>query len=367
MNIGILLPGFSASDDDWALPVQANLARTLAQTDDVRVLALRYPHHRQPYTAFGARVYPLGAAQVRGWRRLRLWTDALRTLRRLHREQPFDALHGMWADETGLITAWAGRWLRVPTVVSILGGELVGLRDIGYGLQLSAFSRWVVGQALAADRVIVPSDYVRRLIVQAGYDVPEQRLRNGVLGVDTALFAPDDTPGDPYRLINVASLLPVKDQATLLRALARLDGVKLDIVGDGPERAGLESLAAELGIADRVNFLGAVAHTDMPAYYRRAALKVLCSRHEILAMATLEAAACGLPVVSTAVGTLPDFPSIGVTVPVGDDAALAAAIQELLDNPAQRAALGQSARATVVERFSLERTTAELRALYREL
>ncbi|MBI5671399.1 MAG: glycosyltransferase family 4 protein [Chloroflexi bacterium] len=365
MNIGILLPGFSASDSDWALPVQANLVRTLAQTDDVRVLALRYPHHRQPYTAFGARVYPLGMGQVRGVRRLRLWVDALRRLRRLHDEQPFDVLHGMWADETGLITVWAGRWLNLPTVVSILGGELVGLRDIGYGLQLSAFSRWVVGQALTADRVIVPSEYIQRLIVQAGYVVPEQCLCTGVFGIDTQLFAPDDTPAHPYRLIHVASLVPVKDQATLLRALARLDTrVTLDIIGTGPEQVRLTLLAAELGVAGRVRFLGAVAYTDLPAYYRRAALHVLSSRHESLAMVTLEAAACGVPSVSTGVGLLPDAPALGVTVPVGDDAALAAAICGLLGNPARREALGQAARATVVERFSLERAVAELRALY---
>lgn len=366
MNIGILLPGFSANESDWAIPVQANLARSLSATDHVRVLALRYPHHRRPYRAFGAQVYPLGAGQARGTHRLRLWAEALLMLRRLHREQPFDVLHAMWADETGLIAAWAGRWLNVPSVVSILGGELVGLRDIGYGLQLSAFGRWIVGQALKADRVIVPSGYIRQLIQVSGCYVPENPLFKSAFGVDTTLFSPDDNiPRDSLRLINVASLVPVKDQATLLRALARLDEhVTLDIIGTGPERARLETLAVELGVTGRVRFIGAVAHTDLPAYYHRAALHVLSSRHEALAMVTLEAAACGLPTASTAVGLLPDCPEMGVTVPVGDDEALAAAFRELLDHPARRAALGQSARAAVVERFSIEQAARALRALY---
>ena len=119
----------------------------------------------------------------------------------------------MWADETGLIAAWAGRRIGVPVVVSILGGELVGLRDIGYGLQLSRFSRWIVGQALGgADRVIVPSAYIRRLLRETGYRVPDEKIVSITLGVDTERFTPADSPGDARRLIHVASLVPVKDQ-----------------------------------------------------------------------------------------------------------------------------------------------------------
>ena len=108
MNIGILLPGFSSDEHDWAIPVQLNLVREMAREDDVRVLALRYPHRRDCYSVYGAMVYSLGVGQACGARRLALWWEALRTLRRLHREKPFDVLHAMWADETGLIAAWAG-------------------------------------------------------------------------------------------------------------------------------------------------------------------------------------------------------------------------------------------------------------------
>src|SRR5690606_30167599 len=125
----------------------------------------------------GSAVHPLGAGSyVRGGRRLKLWWDALRLVERLHRQQPFDVLHAMWADETGLLAAWAGRLLGIPIIVSILGGELVGLRDIDYGLQRSRFSRWVVGQALhGANRVIVPSGYVQTLLNASGYHVPAEK------------------------------------------------------------------------------------------------------------------------------------------------------------------------------------------------
>ncbi len=370
MRVGLLLPGFSSDEQDWAIPVQLNLVREMAQADAVRVLALRYPHRRDRYPIHGATVHSLGVGQVRGWSRLRLWWDAMRTLRQLHQQEPFDVLHAMWADETGLLAVWAGRWLGIPSVVSIAGGELIGLDDIAYGLQRSRFSRWVVGQALRADCVTAACAYVRQLIVRCGYEVPDKRLRTVVLGVDPAVFHPADNPDQPteHRLIHVASLVGVKDQATLLRALARLPAsVNLDIVGTGPEEMRLRTLATTLGIADRVRWVGAAQHLDLPHWYRQAALNLLTSRHEGLGMVTLEAAACGVPTISTAVGLLPDVPELGLTVPVGDDAALAAAIETLLHHPGQRLALGQSALKAVRERFTIQHTVEQFRAIYAEL
>ncbi len=371
MRVGIILPGFSSDEHDWAIPVQLNLVREMATHDDVRVLALRYPHRRDRYEVYGATVYSLGVGQVRGLQRLKLWADALLTLRRLHRERPFDVLHAMWADETGLIAAWAGRWLGIPVVVSIAGGELVGFADLDYGLQRSNFSRWIVGQALyGADRVIAACSYARGLIPQAGYTRVPARIQTITLGVDENIFAlpnPNQPPAE-NKLIHAASLVGVKDQATLLRALARLDdSITLDIIGSGPEEKPLRALAAELGISERVHFLGAVAHLDLPTYYQQAALNILCSRHEGLGMVTLEAAACGIPTVGTAVGLLPDYPALGISVPVGDDAALADAINLLLTDNKKRIVLGQSARKLVEERFTIQETVRQFRALYVEL
>lgn len=385
MNVGILIPGFSSDENDWSIPVQQHLMRHLSHDDNVRVIALRYPHHRQPYRIYNASIYPLGARRARGVRRLGLWLAALHMLRRLHGERPFDVLHAMWADETGLLAVWAGRRLNVPSVVSIVGGELVAFPALDYGLQRSAFSRWIVGQALRADAVIASSPYARRLIARAGYHVHEDRLHTIPLGVDTDLFRPPDTADvgaglrparsaisssgeETPRLIHVASLVPIKDQVLLLRAVARLhDHVVLDIVGTGSEERKLRSLAAELGIAHRVNFLGAVPHTELPACYRRATLHVITSRHEGQALVTLEAAACGIPTVGTAVGLLADAPELGIAIPVGDDEALAAAIHDLLSDETRRQTLAQTARAAVEREYSIERTVERLRSLYNSL
>ncbi len=371
MKIGILLPGFSAHPHDWAIPVQQNLARELAARSELRIIPLRYPQTTTPYLLDGASVHPLGGGSyTRGFRRLLLWRDALRLLETLHREQPFDLLHAMWADETGLVAAWAGRRLGIPVVVSILGGELVSLDTIGYGLQRSRFSRWVVGRALkGASRVTVPSGYVRRLLDISGYRIPAARVVHLPLGVDEKRFTPaGGTLPNPRRLIHVASLIPVKDQVTLLRALALLDPtVTLDIIGTGTEQARLAALTHELGIRERVRFLGAIAHPDLPAYYQQAALHVLSSRHETIAMTALEAAACGLPTISTEVGIVPDYPELGFAVPVGDAISLASEIQALLNNPAMRESYGKSSRAVIENGLSITATASSLLSLYSEL
>ena len=370
MRVGIILPGFSSDEQDWAIPVQLNLVREMAAGEDVRVLALRYPFRRDKYTIFGATVYSLGVGQVRGFQRLKLWLDALLTLRRLHREQPFDVLHAMWADETGLIAAWAGKWLGIPVVVSIAGGELVGLDDLDYGLQRSAFSRWIVRRALrGADRIIVACSHAQHLITLAGYEDLRPKFHTITLGIDEAVFKPADNPQPAEnKLIHAASLIRVKDQATLIRAMAHLsDDVTLDIIGTGAEEPHLRTLAAELGIAHRIQFLGKVTHLDLTTYYQRAMLNILCSRHEGLGMVTLEAAACGIPTVGTTVGLLPDYPSLGVSVPVGDDLALANAIRELLTNKEKRLALGFSAKNLVHNRFTIQETVRLLRDQYRQL
>jgi glycosyltransferase involved in cell wall biosynthesis len=84
-------------------------------------------------------------------------------------------------------------------------------------------------------------------------------------------------------------------------------------------------------------------------------------------MVTLEAAACGLPTVSTAVGLLPDYPALGVAVAVGDDAALANAIHELLADPARLDGLRQAAYQTVQDKLTIQHTAAAFRSLYQRL
>lgn len=143
--------------------------------------------------------------------------------------------------------------------------------------------------------------------------------------------------GAKHRIVAAGSLKPQKNHALLLRAFARMDrkDSKLMILGEGPLRPDLERLAAELGVADRVVLPG--FQIDPWPFYASASLFVLSSDYEGFANVVLEAMAAGLPVVSTDCQSGPaeilDHGRFGALVPVGDEAALAAAMDHALDNP----------------------------------
>lgn len=377
MRIGIVTPGFSASERDWCIPVLLDLVRGLAATDRVSIVALRYPHRDTPYSVDGVPVLPLGGAEVSGLRRLAFLARARGVIARWARRERLDVLHAMWAHEPGFLATLAGRRTGVPTVVSLLGGELADLPDIGYGAGTSAVNRWLVRRALgAADRVHCASAWLGRI---AAPRVPSERLVTVPLGVATERFGPaagegvtagPELDGDPC-LLHVASLVAVKDQATLLRAFAGIlethPRAALHLAGDGELRADLERLAAALGVAERVRFLGHVRHDQLPALFRRADLHLLPSRWDTGPMVVLEAAACACPTLGTAVGYLPELGPAARTVPIGDPDAFARETSALLADRETLERMGEASRQLVLERYRIEHTVEQLRALYRAL
>ena len=373
LRLGIVVPGFSAHAADWCIPVQLDLARRLSAEADVTVFPLRYPPHRRRYAIGPIQVRPLGGGLAAGLARLSLLRRAVAAVVAEHRRRPFDALHAMWTDEPGFVAVAAGRLLGVPVVASLLGGELVGLRDIGYGAQLSRVNRALIAVTLrGAGRVTAGSFYLRRL---AAPSVPPPRLVPLTLGVNTDRFRPHSDSPEPValdgkpKLLHVGSLVPVKDQATLLRAVAHarrnLPSLHLHIVGDGPLRAALSQLAAQLGLAERVTFHGAVPHERLPAWYRAADLGVLSSRHEGQELVTLEAAACGRATVGTRVGILPDLMPPSYVAPPGDAEGLAASIGSALNEG--QSPLVEAKFDLVRTRYSLEQTCADLGEVYAAL
>jgi glycosyltransferase involved in cell wall biosynthesis len=309
-----------------------------------------------------------------GFARLPLLAAALSRIISEGRQEQFDVLHGIWADEPGFLAVTAGRLLNTSTVVSVAGGELVGFTDINYGGQLSPINRWMTRRALyAAHQITVGS----RLLAHRAAVHNAARLTVLPLGVDTSRFAPSQRIRQPdrnhrmYRLLHVASLVPVKDQMTLLRAFAQVvaqqPNVMLAIAGDGPLRQSLQTLSENLNLGAHVHFYGAVAHARMPELYQAADLCLLSSRHESQNLAILEAAACGTPAVGTAVGVLPELAPRDCTTPVGDASALATVILRLLRDDEQRRFLSETQYNMVQRCFALDRMVEKLIALYGQL
>lgn len=178
-------------------------------------------------------------------------------------------------------------------------------------------------------------------------------------------------PGRSY-IANVARLHPVKDQATLLHAFARLAGVHRDVdlllVGDGPLRSDLTELANRLGLGERVRFLG--VRSDVPDLLRAVDIFALTSVSEAASLTLLEAMAAGLPVVVTAVGGNPEIVRHGregLLVRRGDAEEMAGAFRQLLDDPRSAATLGQAGRERIWQRYRLERTVERYARLYEQL
>lgn len=216
-----------------------------------------------------------------------------------------------------------------------------------------------------------------------GYAVDKLRLlRNGV---DTALFSPNGQPGqqtqirsslhispDTLLLGMVARLDYPKDYATLLNAIRIVVDAGFDvhclIIGTGPHRARLESLASDLGIAALVHFLG--ERTDVSCLLQSLDVFAFSSLWEGMPNAVLEAMACGLPVVASDVAGTAEAVVDGVTgflTPAGDADALADRILQLLRDPKLRAAMGEAGRARAVAGFSMEAMVAQTIGLYDEL
>ena len=365
MKIALLVPGFSAHERDWCIPVLLDYVRALSAVDEVHVFTLRWPERRARYRVFGADVRALDGRPRMGARVLGLWVRAVQAIAAEHARGRFDVIHAFWADEPGWVAALAGRWLRRPVVLSLAGGELVGLRDIRYGLQIlpgrKTLVEWLMQGAAA---VTAGSDYMLSLARQQWPAADQRRLHRLPLGVDLERFkaAAPASPNGASIGLNVGALYPVKDQALLLRAARHVPNVGLRIVGEGPLLSDLQTLAAKLGLADRVTFRGPLDHAALPAVYGTSSLFVQTSRHEAQGMALLEAAACGVPAVGTPVGVLPE-----VGLAASGEAALAEALGALLADAPRRRALGEAARERVHQDFGLEVALRRFRDLYAQV
>ncbi|MFO0758751.1 MAG: glycosyltransferase [Byssovorax sp.] len=224
--------------------------------------------------------------------------------------------------------------------------------------------------------VVVSSSLQRE--VERGREAPAGRLRLIENGIDLARFegarahrdAVRDELGIPpgaWVIAHVARLVPVKNQALLLRAAAPLldAGARLLLCGEGPEEGALRALAGQLGVASRVLFLG--GRTDVPRVLAAADVFALSSDAEGLPLAPIEAMAMGLPVVATGVGGVPDLVVDGVSgwiTPAGDVSALRDRLTDLRADPARAASMGEAGRAHALARRSLDRMTEAYLALY---
>ncbi len=275
------------------------------------------------------------------------------------------------------------------TEVAMIASELTGI-PYSFTAHAKDVYRETVSPALFSEKVRrarfvvtvtrAAADHVRTRLLSrdAGLARKVRLLHNGV---DLGLFRPiapsPSRDGGVPLVLSIGRLVEKKGFPVLIEACAALRRKRVpfrcEIVGDGEERAALEARARALGLGGTVRFLGALTHDEVRERLGRAALVALpCvvgadGNRDSLPTVLLEAMACGLPVVSTPVGGIPEIVDPGkngLLVPEADPKALAGAMEALARDPGRRRAFGAAAREKAEARFDLRRNVAVLKGWF---
>jgi len=230
--------------------------------------------------------------------------------------------------------------------------------------------RWLLRHV---DHALMGTESAAEIWQQKGYTGPLTVIPQ--FGTDTDLFKPTAERAErPFTVGYIGRLVEEKGVQVLLEAAAKLpDNLCVRILGGGPQRDELEAQAARLGIGDRVTFDAQIPSTDIPPYYHKLDALVLPSLtrpnwKEQFGRVLVEAMASGVPVVGSDSGAIPGVVGDGgLIVPEGDSEALANAMHTLMDDPQQRAELGQRGRQRVIDHFTHEQVAADTVAVYRTL
>lgn len=267
------------------------------------------------------------------------------------------------------------RGFATPFIVSVWGEDVFSFP------KRSPFHRVFTRRILkAADQILSTSHIMKEETLR--YVSPDSDVYVTPFGVDTSRFVPASAANVPKNTVTVGTVKKLRARYgvdVLIRAFAearmRLSDefdVRCIIVGEGPQREELESLAQTLGVSESVEFVGRVPHDDVPGTLRSmdifAALSV--SDDESFGVAMIEASAMELPVVSTRIGGIPEVvrdDETGILVPPGDVSAAADAIERLVRDTELRSRLGHRGREFVRERYDWANTAARMSEIYREV
>jgi glycosyltransferase involved in cell wall biosynthesis len=285
-------------------------------------------------------------------------------------------LHAHWWLPDGLVGALAALVTRVPLVITTHGTdvEMLRLKTLARPLARFVFAR--------ARAITCGSTYLRDQLLGLGVADPAQVV---VIPMPVnplfqnqkskVTLAPPARAGESQKsdwVLTVARLTKQKSIETLIDAMAILRergrGTRLVIIGDGPERPALEERARRLDLQDRVEFLGTQPQSELPLYYANCAVFVLPSVREGMGLVLAEALLCGAPVIAARSGGVIDIVKEGETgllVPEREPAALAEAIEKLVDDRELAARLVDNGRAWVRERYTPAGVAARFADIYR--
>ncbi len=239
-----------------------------------------------------------------------------------------------------------------------------------HGLRHMMMLKWEQEVSRDFDHIITKSRYIKQQLLQVGFeDEQVDVVPLSVVPPEEEAPQPMRAPGDAATVLFVGRVAPEKGVDILLRALARVsENIALQVAGDGPSLAESQELARELGLEERVQWLGWQGVEQLAELYSRCDLTVVPSVWpEPFGLVGLESFAHRKPVVAFEVGGIPewlDHEYSGLLVPVGDEEGLAQALERLAYDPALCKELGDNGRAQIDGRFSMDVAVGKLLAVF---
>lgn len=270
---------------------------------------------------------------------------------------------------------------RIPTVATIhhpiTVDRAIAVRSVRSPWKKFKHWRWFsfipmqIRVARRIRRILTVSD-CSRSDIRTSFKIPDDRFVTVPNGINTDLFRPlEGIDREPGRIIVTNSAdTPLKGLYYLLQAVAEVGTrrpIRLIVVGTPKKNGGVVQLIRRLGIGGKVRFTGRIDDAEFIRQYARAAMAVVPSVYEGFGLPAGEAMACGVPVISTTGGALPEVvDDAGLLVPPADPAALAGAIERLMDHPELAARLGAAGHRRVLRHFTWQRAAEKCVAAYRE-
>ena len=300
-----------------------------------------------------------------------LFARLLGRVRELHSTAAVDIIHAHGPLPCGHAAMLLANELGIPYVVSVHGLDAFSTTQVK-GWPGKWCRRISTRVYTSSRRVICISERVRERVIEG----MGRNCRTSVVynGVDATFFAPKpDSESNVMMVLSVGTLIPIKGHDLLIRAIASLrnefSSLKLDIIGEGPERLALKALIDRLALGDRVRLLGRQSREEVARAMQTCTVFALPSRYEGLGCVYLEAMSTGKAVIGCRGQGIADVIQHGVNgflVGPDNERELTLALGMLLRDAPLRSRLGAAARDTILDRLTLASQAANLARIYRE-
>ena len=301
-------------------------------------------------------------------------------IEKIARKNKVDLLHAHFAFVEGFASVIAKKHLKIPLILTLHGNDIVAVPAIKYGIRLQKRFDKVVNYTLKnADKVVVASRFLWKQAILAG--CPPEKLVLIPHGIDTGKFNQNTAgsyihqimSGNRPVIFSARSHKPQYGLEYLIKAASiviknRPDSIFL-IGGTGPLKRAHERLAEDLGLKNNLFLLGEIPPETMPNYYGLCDIFVIPSITESFGMVTIEAMACGKPVIGSNVGGIPEIIRDGVNgflVPPRSQEGLAEKILFLLENPDLMEKMGNTNAVEAKEKYDLQVKAKKILQLYNE-